>query len=108
MNAGTPIGVHYLAFNSETTAVSAAELAAMTAFMRSDLASVSRARTPWVVAFSHKHWWMDGTDVSRCENLPSAHTISDPRQFVCGVDNYNLPRPSTVFLPLLHPAGRRG
>jgi hypothetical protein len=44
--------VHYLVFNSETYIDGG--ITAMLNFMRSDLASVDRSRTPWVVAYSHK------------------------------------------------------
>jgi hypothetical protein len=98
VNAGTPLGVHYLAFNSETTAVSAAELAAMTAFMRSDLASVSRARTPWVVAFSHKHWWMDGTDFSSLSSI-----LQDGGVDVLFAGHCKYARQFKPPSPLLHP-----
>lgn len=64
-------------------------------FMKADLAAVDRARTPWVVAYSHKvrvccvpllrpasgdslpaphlqHWWMDNTDFSQISPLLQA------------------------------------
>lgn len=44
--------VHYLVFNSETYIDGG--IANMLNFMRADLAAVDRARTPWVVAYSHK------------------------------------------------------
>ena len=47
--------VHYLVFNSETYVEGG--IAAMLAFMQKDLAGVDRAKTPWVVAYSHKLWW---------------------------------------------------
>lgn len=54
--------VHYLVFNSETYI--AGGIAKMLAFMAADLAAVNRTRTPWVVAYSHKLYWMDATDFS--------------------------------------------
>lgn len=56
VRAGSPSGVHFLAFNSETYIDGGIE--AMLNWMEADLASVDRSRTPWVVAFSHKLWWM--------------------------------------------------
>jgi hypothetical protein len=55
-------GVHFIAFNSETYVSGGVE--EMTNWVRADLAAVDRARTPWVVAFAHKLWWMDSTDFS--------------------------------------------
>ncbi len=62
--------VHYLAFNSETYI--AGGIAAMLDFMTQDLASVDRAKTPWVVAFSHKLFWMDSTDFSKINGILQA------------------------------------
>ena len=59
--------VHYLVFNSETYI--AGGIASMLAFMAADLAAVNRTRTPWVVAYSHKLWWMDATDFSKITGL---------------------------------------
>ena len=67
VRAGTPQGVHFLAFNSETYVDGGIE--EMLNFMREDLAAVDRKRTPWVVAFSHKHWWMDSTDFSEITGI---------------------------------------
>lgn len=60
-------GVHFLAFNSETYIDGGIQ--DMLAFMRSDLAGVDRTATPWVVAFSHKLWWMDSTDFSSISGI---------------------------------------
>lgn len=54
-NAGTPTGVHVLTFNSETYIDGGIE--AMLNWIQADLASVDRARTPWVIAQSHKLFW---------------------------------------------------
>ena len=59
--------VHYLVFNSETYV--AGGIADMLAFMKKDLAGVDRSATPWVVAYSHKLWWMDGTDFSSISGI---------------------------------------
>jgi hypothetical protein len=59
--------VHYLVFNSETYIDGG--IAAMLAFMAADLASVNRSATPWVVAYSHKLWWMDSTDFSKISGI---------------------------------------
>ena len=59
VNAGLPEGVHVLTFNSETYIDGGIE--DMLNWMQADLATVDRARTPWVVAQSHKLWWMDAT-----------------------------------------------
>lgn len=59
LRAGTPTGVHVLAFNSETYIDGGIE--EMLNFMAADLAAVNRSLTPWVVSFSHKLWWMDAT-----------------------------------------------
>ena len=59
VNAGTPAGVHVLTFNSETYIDGGIE--EMVNWITADLAAVDRARTPWVVAQSHKLWWMDST-----------------------------------------------
>jgi hypothetical protein len=67
VRAGTPQGVHFLAFNSETYVDGGIE--EMLNFMRADLATVDRKRTPWVVAFSHKHFWMDSTDFSEITGI---------------------------------------
>jgi hypothetical protein len=48
--------VHYLVFNSETYI--SGGIQNMLNFMKSDLEGVDRSRTPWVVAYSHKLWWM--------------------------------------------------
>jgi hypothetical protein len=50
------MGIHFLAFNSETYVDGGIE--AMTNWIRQDLAAVDRTATPWVVAFAHKLWWM--------------------------------------------------
>jgi len=51
---------HFLAFSAEAYAYSsgAAFIANQLAFMRADLASVNRTRTPWVVGLAHKDWTM--------------------------------------------------
>lgn len=59
--------VHYLVFNSETYI--AGGIADMLAFMRADLAGVDRNKTPWVIAYSHKLFWMDGTDFSQITGI---------------------------------------
>jgi hypothetical protein len=41
----------------------------MLAFIKADLAAVNRTATPWVVAFSHKLWFMDSTDFSELSVL---------------------------------------
>lgn len=77
VRAGTPQGVHFLAFNSETYVDGG--IAEMVSFMRADLAAVSRARTPWVVAFSHKHCKSDNRQSTpmhpgpvRCPRTPNS------------------------------------
>lgn len=59
--------VHYLVFNSETYIEGGIEN--MLNFMTADLAAVDRAVTPWVVAYSHKLWWMDATDFSKISGI---------------------------------------
>ena len=54
--------VHYLVFNSETYI--SGGISDMLEFMRSDLSAVDRTKTPWVVSYSHKLFWMDSTDFS--------------------------------------------
>ena len=54
--------VHYLVFNSETYI--SGGIQSMLDFMKADLAAVDRSITPWVVAYSHKLYWMDSTDFS--------------------------------------------
>ena len=52
---------HYLGFSAEayTYNSGAALLANQLAFMKADLASVNRTKTPWVVALVHKDWDME-------------------------------------------------
>jgi len=59
--------VHYLVFNSETYIDGG--VLAMTNWMRADLAAVDRSKTPWVVSYSHKLWWMDGTDFNAISGI---------------------------------------
>lgn len=59
--------VHYLVFNSETYI--AGGIADMLSFMKADLMGVNREKTPWVVAYSHKLWWMDATDFNNITGI---------------------------------------
>ena len=62
--------VHWIAFCAESWTMSAGQLAQQKAWMTQDLSSVDRARTPWVIAFSHKAWQMDSTTWSMFDILP--------------------------------------
>ena len=70
VNPGTPQGVHIVTFNSETYIEGGIE--DMVNWLQADLASVDRARTPWLVAQSHKLWWMDSTDQTQIIKLLEA------------------------------------
>ena len=72
-NAGTPTGVHVLTFNSETYIDGGIE--AMLNWIQADLASVDRARTPWVIAQSHKLFWL-----LTCNNPPPICSASGRRR----------------------------
>ena len=66
--------VHYLVFNSETYI--SGGITDMLDFMKSDLASVDRSKTPWIVAYSHKLFWMDSTDFSSISIILQQYNVS--------------------------------
>ena len=70
VNAGTPQGAHIVTFNSETYIEGGIE--DMLNWLQADLASVDRARTPWLIAQSHKLPWMDSTSQSEIIKLLEA------------------------------------
>jgi len=75
--------VHWVAFTSETWTMSEEQIATQLAWLKADLASVDRSRTPWVLAYSHKNWDHDNVNWTSSGIADALH-VGGVDAFWCG------------------------